>query len=185
MDLDLILVLTKRHHKPLILSLHEPSVAMDQEADRQPDPLRIVKRSSNAPIHSSGDGAQDVGSDPELHPRRASAATEESMDSIQEDPGASQRSLSIPKKRMSLQARFDGGASRFYTASEAHAAGMARRRRNGTDSFGPGSDHEDIGSRENEYGAGGRYASVRMQYLRDGQRAGTFSPSWKPYSAPC
>lgn len=92
------------------------------------------------------------------------------MDSTQEESGATQRSLSIPKKRKTRQSRLDGGASRFYTASEAHAVGMARRRRNDTDSFGSGSDGGLVLSRDNEYESDGRYASVRSQYLRDGQR---------------
>lgn len=143
--------------------------------DRKPGPLRIVKRSSNAPARPSGRGsAQDSGPDHDQHPRRASAATEESIDSIQEESGVPQRSLSIPKKRRTLNSRMDEGASRFYTASEARAAGMARRRRNHTDSIGSGSDRDDRRLGDNEYEAGGRYASVRAQYLRDGQRAGKF-----------
>lgn len=156
---------------------------MDSD-DRQPGPLRIVKRSSNAPIRPSTSGsAQGSGSDHDQHPRRASTATEESMDSIRKDPGVPQRSLSIPKKRRTLNSRMDEGASRFYTASEAHAAGMARRRRNNTDSFGSGSDRGDSRSRDHEYEAGGRFASVRAQYLRDGQRGRSCQCRRPSYSA--
>ncbi|ERS97710.1 hypothetical protein HMPREF1624_05881 [Sporothrix schenckii ATCC 58251] len=142
------------------------------EGDRQPGPLRIIKRTSNPPIQpSAGDSAHGSGSDHDQLSRRASAATDESMDSIQEGSGASQRSLSIPKKRRTLLSQVDGGASRFYAAPEAHAAGMARRRRNDTDSFGSGSDHSDIGMMNGRSEASGGFASVRTQYLRDGYRA--------------
>ncbi|KIH90104.1 hypothetical protein SPBR_00198 [Sporothrix brasiliensis 5110] len=142
------------------------------EGDRQPGPLRIIKRTSNPPIQSSAsDSAHGSGSDHDQLSRRASAATDESMDSIQEDSGAPQRSLSIPKKRRTLLSQVDGGASRFYAAPEAHAAGMARRRRNDTDSFGSGSDHSDIGMMNGRSEASGGFASVRTQYLRDGYRA--------------
>ncbi|KJR82242.1 uncharacterized protein SPSK_03051 [Sporothrix schenckii 1099-18] len=142
------------------------------EGDREPGPLRIIKRTSNPPIQpSAGDSAHGSGSDHDQLSRRASAATDESMDSIQEGSGASQRSLSIPKKRRTLLSQVDGGASRFYAAPEAHAAGMARRRRNDTDSFGSGSDHSDIGMMNGRSEASGGFASVRTQYLRDGYRA--------------
>lgn len=146
-----------------------------EDNEKRPGPLRIVKRASNGPIRPSGSSLQGADMDLNLdHPRRASAATDESTGSIREDPVAMQRSLSIPKKRETLPSRLDGGAGRFYTASASFAAGVARRRLNDTDSFGSGSEGGDvvprvgIAVRDDEYEFGGRYSSLRSQYVQDG-----------------
>ena len=145
----------------------------DDEDDRHPGPLRIVKRSSQAPLCHTDDNSNVVPRSPGFddHPRSSSDATEESMAGIRQDldAGHVQRPISVPKKRITLSSWTDGGASRFQSSSAAHSACVARRRLNNTDSFGASGEGDYAGLGEDAYNANGQYASARPQYQRDAQ----------------
>lgn len=149
-----------------LLPFPGPPALMDDN-EKQPGPLRIVKRHPEN-LASKVEGSRGLQKQALniLPSQGASEATENNASVVLVGSAANQQPGSISKEQIKRPTRIDGGASRFHNSAAAHSACLARRRLNETQYFGSGSDDE-FASPDQDYEVDERYASVRSQYLRN------------------